>query len=102
MSMRLVLLLSLFMPFANASADYSAEQAVRAADARYWQAFNGCDFDAMGGLLTADVEFYHDKTGLTVGRQAVLDSLRNGPCANALIQAQVGRVVIAMSRIDFD
>lgn len=56
------------------------ETAVRAADALYWQAFNACDMQAMGALLTNDVEFYHDKTGLTTSRNGVLDSLRKGPC----------------------
>lgn len=58
------------------------EQQVRSADARYWQAYNACDMQAMGELLTEDVEFYHDKTGLTSTKGAVLDSLRKGPCAN--------------------
>ncbi|MQS40410.1 nuclear transport factor 2 family protein [Xanthomonas translucens pv. translucens] len=64
---------------AVAAADDDA--AVRAADARYWQAYNACDMRAMGELLTDDAEFYHDKTGLTASKPAVLHSLRNGPCA---------------------
>jgi hypothetical protein len=58
------------------------EQAVGDADARYWQAFNACDLSAMQGLFTEDVEFYHDKTGLTSSRAAVIGSLRKGPCAD--------------------
>jgi ketosteroid isomerase-like protein len=68
------------MTFAAIAAD--DEQAVRAADARYWQAYNACDLRKMGDLLTDDVEFYHDKTGLTASKSAVLDSLRKGPCAD--------------------
>jgi hypothetical protein len=60
----------------------SDEQAVRDADARYWQAFNACDLSAMDGLFTDDAEFYHDKTGLTSSKAAVIDSLRKGPCAD--------------------
>lgn len=56
------------------------EQAVRQADSRYWQAFNTCDLPAMQDLFTDDVEFYHDKTGLTATRAAVIESLRKGPC----------------------
>lgn len=79
----LLLLLSAFTTAAATPATAgSDEQAVRAADARYWQAYNACDMAAMGELLTDDVEFYHDRTGLTAGRPAVLDSLRNGPCAS--------------------
>lgn len=55
---------------------------IRAADARFWQAYNACDMRKMGEMLTPDVEFYHDKTGLTVTREALIESLRKGPCAN--------------------
>lgn len=68
------------------SALASDEQAVRDADARYWQTFNACDLTAMDGLFTEDVEFYHDKTGLTSSKAAVIDSLRKGPCADPQMQ----------------
>ena len=58
-----------------------AEREVRAADAAFWRAYNACDMPAIGALLTEDVEFYHDRTGLTKTRTGVVDSLRNGPCA---------------------
>lgn len=58
------------------------ESQVRAADTRFWQAYNACDMNAMGDLITGDVEFYHDKSGLTTTRQGLLDSLRKGPCAD--------------------
>jgi ketosteroid isomerase-like protein len=82
MSLRTALLLPFLVIAFAAAAASDDETAVRAADARYWQAYNACDFAAMGELLTDDVEFYHDRTGLTAGKAAVLDSLRKGPCAN--------------------
>lgn len=51
-----------------------------AADAAFWRAFNQCDAAAMGKLLAPDIEFYHDKTGLTQGRDKVVESLVKGPC----------------------
>lgn len=72
------------------------EQAVHSADARYWQAFNACDMQTMGELLTEDVEFYHDKTGLTSSKSAVLDSLRKGPCADPAMQLRREAVVGSM------
>jgi hypothetical protein len=76
---KLLVALLLCLPLVRAQAT-DVETAVRQADARYWQAYNACDMTDMGKLLTDDVEFYHDKTGLTVSRKAVLDSLRKGPC----------------------
>jgi len=64
-------------------ADRADEEAqVRAADARFWQAYNACDMVAMGALLSEDVEFFHDRTGLTASRNALIESLRRGPCAD--------------------
>jgi hypothetical protein len=76
--MMLAVVLLLVAPCALAS----DEQAVRDADARYWRAFNACDLPAMDRLFTDDVEFYHDKTGLTSSKAAVIESLRKGPCAD--------------------
>ncbi|HEY3521825.1 MAG TPA: nuclear transport factor 2 family protein, partial [Rhodanobacteraceae bacterium] len=76
---KLLAALLLCVSFMRAQAA-DVETAVRQADARYWQAYNACDMATMGALLTDDVEFYHDKTGLTTTRRGVLDSLRKGPC----------------------
>ncbi|MDR6672239.1 DUF4440 domain-containing protein [Xanthomonas sp. 1678] len=81
MSLRHLALCAL-LGLSGAAAAADDEAAVRAADARYWQAYNACDMRTMGELLTDDVEFYHDKTGLTASKAAVLRSLRDGPCAD--------------------
>jgi ketosteroid isomerase-like protein len=64
------------------------ESAVRQADARYWQAFNTCDLEAMQDLFTEDVEFYHDKTGLTASKAAVIASLAQGPCHSSALRVR--------------
>ena len=46
MTLRTLLLLPLLLAAASAFAADGDEQAIRAADARYWQAYNACDFDA--------------------------------------------------------
>jgi CubicO group peptidase (beta-lactamase class C family)/ketosteroid isomerase-like protein len=56
------------------------EQLVRDADTAFWQAFNRCDAKAMSPFFTEDVEFYHDTTGLTRSRDAVVQSMMRGPC----------------------
>ncbi|MFC4309950.1 DUF4440 domain-containing protein [Steroidobacter flavus] len=64
----------------------TVEQDVTAADARFWRAYDDCDMERMGELLTDDVEFYHDVTGLTVSRSAVVESLRKGPCGDRTLR----------------
>ncbi|RYD58501.1 MAG: nuclear transport factor 2 family protein [Sphingomonadales bacterium] len=56
------------------------EERVRMADDAFWAAFNACDRARMAASLAPDIEFYHDKTGATVSRDAVVKSLMDGPC----------------------
>lgn len=44
-------------------------------------AFNRCDPETMASLFTQDFEFYHDKVGATMGRDAFLAPM-NQRCAN--------------------
>jgi len=69
------------LPSLAATPAEESEQ-IRAADSSFWQAYNACNTTAMDPLISQDVEFYHDKGGLTQGRQALVDSIRNNLCSN--------------------
>ncbi|MFN7128080.1 MAG: nuclear transport factor 2 family protein [Brevundimonas sp.] len=56
---------------------------VQQADNDFWAAYNACDQARMSDAFTDDAEFYHDVTGLTLGRAAVVASLMNGPCGTS-------------------
>ncbi|RYG12875.1 MAG: nuclear transport factor 2 family protein, partial [Caulobacteraceae bacterium] len=56
---------------------------VEQADEAFWTAYNDCDRDRMADAFTEDAEFYHDITGLTRGRDAIVASLMSGPCGTA-------------------
>jgi hypothetical protein len=49
-------------------------------DSAVFDAYNRCDLAKFGSYFTADVEFYHDKGGLTLGRQDVVESVRKYIC----------------------
>ncbi|WP_116106502.1 DUF4440 domain-containing protein [Lewinella sp. IMCC34191] len=53
-------------------------------DSLFWQAYNDCDTETMASMLDPDLEFYHDKGGLTMGREALIASMRNGLCATGV------------------
>lgn len=53
---------------------------VRSLDAKLFEAYNTCDLKTLGGMVSEDLEFYHDKTGLAVGRAVFLESIQKNIC----------------------
>ena len=53
---------------------------VSALDTKLFDAYNHCDLTTLGAMVTDDLEFYHDKTGLAVGKQKFVDAIKNNIC----------------------
>ena len=53
---------------------------VTSLDTALFDAYNHCDLATLGSLVTEDLEFYHDQTGLSVGRQTFLDAIKANIC----------------------
>jgi ketosteroid isomerase-like protein len=55
-------------------------QTIASLDTALFTAFNACDLQTLGSLVADDLEFFHDKDGLSVGKQAFLESTRKNIC----------------------
>ncbi len=53
---------------------------ITALDTDLFDAYNKCDLARFGALLAEDLEFYHDQGGLSVGRKATLEGIKNKVC----------------------
>jgi Domain of unknown function (DUF4440) len=49
-------------------------------DTQLFEAANHCDYEKLTAMVDENLEFYHDQGGLTLGRQAFLDSIKNNTC----------------------
>ena len=49
-------------------------------DSVFWNSYNNCDVEAFRTFFTDDVEFYHDKGGITLGIEALTNSIRQNLC----------------------
>ncbi|OEK00187.1 hypothetical protein BFP97_01055 [Roseivirga sp. 4D4] len=58
------------------------KEAILENDDQFWKAYNQCNVDQMVSFLTEDLEFYHDKNGLTKGLADFKKALSEGLCAN--------------------
>ena len=50
-------------------------------DSIFWEAYNNCDVNRMKTFFTSDLEFYHDKGGITLGVDALAESFTKGVCS---------------------
>jgi ketosteroid isomerase-like protein len=55
-------------------------QTITALDKQLFDAYNTCNIEKLGTFVTDDLEFYHDKTGLAVGKQPFLDAIKKNIC----------------------
>ncbi|SRR5208283_307796 len=53
---------------------------ITALDAEFFDAYNKCDLAKFASFLAEDLEFYHDEGGLSVGRQATVEGVKNNIC----------------------
>jgi hypothetical protein len=53
---------------------------VKALDQKLFQAYNACDLVTLSDMVDENLEFYHDKGGLSVGRAEFLASIKNNIC----------------------
>jgi hypothetical protein len=69
-------------------------KAVTTLDKELFDAYNSCDLDKLGSLVVDDLEFYHDKTGLAVGRQVFLDAIKNNICGKVTRKLVTGSLEV--------
>ncbi len=65
----------------KAQSNDDVTSAVLSLDDLFWQAYNTCDTAAFRQFFTEDVEFYHDKGGLTLGAEPLTASMKSNLCA---------------------
>jgi hypothetical protein len=64
----------------NATAHDPLFQTIAALDKQLFDAVDRCDMAKFATFWSEDVEFYHDKDGLTVGRDKIVNAVKNNLC----------------------
>ena len=63
-------------------------------DTALFDAYNNCQLDKLGSLVAEDLEFYHDKTGLAVGRQLFVNAIKNNICGKVHRELVLGTLEV--------
>jgi hypothetical protein len=53
---------------------------IQSLDTKLFGAYNHCDLTTLGVMVSDDLEFYHDQTGLSVGREPFLAAIKQNIC----------------------
>ena len=53
---------------------------ITALDTKLFDAYNHCELKTLGEMVSDDLEFYHDQTGLMVGKEAFLTAIKQNIC----------------------
>ena len=69
-------------------------QTVAALDTKLFDAVNHCDMKTVDSMWADDAEFYHDKNGLMVGRQNIVDAIKNNLCGKVTRQLVPGTLEV--------
>lgn len=63
------------------TAEQKLTQTILQKDSLFWVAYNSCDYNNYGQFFTDDLEFYHDKGGITNGLAAMIEVSKNNLCS---------------------
>ena len=69
-------------------------RAITALDKQLFDAYNTCNIERLGTFFTDDLEFYHDKTGLAVGKQPFLDAIKKNICGKVTRELVAGSLEV--------
>jgi hypothetical protein len=81
-----VFLLVMFLLLSSRSHAQSNSQSdalfktIQSLDTQLFDAYNHCDLSTLGAMVADDLEFYHDKTGLSVGKAPFLAAIKQNIC----------------------
>jgi len=69
-------------------------QTIASLDTELFDAANRCDLEKLGTFFTDDLEFYHDLSGLSVGKQDFLDKSKNNICGKVIRELVPGSMEV--------
>jgi len=63
-------------------------------DSIFFDAYNNCKLEICSSLISDDIEFYHDKGGLSTSKKDIIDGLKNNICGKVTRELVKGSIEV--------
>jgi hypothetical protein len=67
---------------------------IQSLDTKLFDAYNHCDLTTLGAMVSDDLEFYHDQTGLSVGKEPFLAAIKQNICGKVQRELLLGTLEV--------
>jgi len=64
-------------------------------DSVFFNAYNTCDIKTQAGLISEDLEFYHDQGGLSTSKVELLEALKKNICGKVTRELVAGSIEVS-------
>jgi len=61
-------------------ADQKLYKTIAAMDSIYFEAYNNCNMEKQQEMYAENIEFFHDKSGLSTSKNDILEAIKNNIC----------------------
>ena len=75
-------------------ADKALHDTITRMDSIFFEAYNECRLDTFASLVSEDLEFYHDRGGLSTSKPALVESIRNNICGKVRRELLPGSIEV--------
>ncbi len=63
-------------------------------DSLYFDTYNNCNLEKMSTLMSDNIEFYHDKGGLSTSKNEILDGIKKNICGKVTRELAKGSIEV--------
>ena len=74
--------------------DIALQHKIEELDSIFFTAYNTCDLDQQSELISEDIEFFHDKGGLSTSKSDIMEAMKNNICGKVTRELIKGSIEV--------
>ncbi len=74
--------------------DIALQNKIEELDSIFFTAYNTCDLDQQSELISEDIEFFHDKGGLSTSKSDIMEAMKNNICGKVTRELIKGSIEV--------